>query len=124
MSTETTNTYCIYKIVKAIQQCLHPGLLKPQFRGNPNKFYGHCYVASEALWHLTGKTLHVYRAKDEHGVTHWWLEDADNVYDPTSRQYTDCGSEPPYTQGRRSGFLTTKPSKRAAKLIAAVERLI
>ena len=107
-------------IVDEIHDALTPDLLKKGY-GGEHPLAGHCYVASEAFWHITEKCLHVYRARDDFGVVHWWLENENgDIYDLTAGQYTDCGREPPYTKGRRSGFLTKEPSKRAAELIRRV----
>ena len=100
-------------------------LLKPMYRGPHNPFYGHCYVATEALYHLMGGTdsgLHIYYGRDELDIVHWWLEGEDGtVYDPTSRQYTDEGRVPPYEVKKRGSFLTNDPSKRAVKLMKRLE---
>lgn len=110
--------YDIVRVMRTIQDNLTEDLLKPEYRGHQNKFYGHCYVASEALYHLTGKTLKPMYAKDHKGITHWWLEDNEHyIFDVTSRQYTDEGLTPPYSKGKRAGFLTKLPSKRAQTLI-------
>ena len=113
--------------IKKLQKpgILTPDLLKKEYRNKGNRFYGHCYVATEALWHLMGgkdSGLHPTHGKDDAGVTHWWLEDAHkNIYDVTGRQYTDEGLEPPYDKRVRSGFLTREPSKRAQTVINKVK---
>jgi len=100
------------ELIARIQAALSPDLLKPGYE-HAHPLGGHCYVASEALWHLTGCVLHVYRARDPQGITHWWLQDGDKIIDPTAAQYTT----PPYEQGRRAGFLTKNPSRRARILM-------
>lgn len=109
------------KTIGLIQENLTPDLLKPQYRGHHNKFYGHCYVATEALYHSMGgkeSGLLIYHGRDDLGIVHWWLEDNEgNIYDPTSRQYTDEGRVPPYNVKKRGSFLTKQPSKRAVKLM-------
>jgi hypothetical protein len=108
-------------LIKAIQAVLTTDLLKKEYRiANAPPFYGHCYIASEALWHLTGKQLDVYNAKDENGVVHWWLQDGIRIVDPTLAQY--AGRSPPYAKGRRAAFLSNgkmhgRPSKRAQAVI-------
>jgi hypothetical protein len=107
-------------LIEQIQDALSPDLLKKGYE-TEHRLGGHCYVASEALWHITEKCLHVYRARDDFGVVHWWLENDEGViYDCTAQQYTDLGRTPPYTKGRRSGFLTKEPSKRAKELIKRI----
>ena len=82
---------------------------------------GHCYIAAEAAYHaLGGKAagLVSYVARCPWGGTHWWVETLTGVkVDPTAEQYTSEGLAPPYHLGRRCGFLTSKPSKRAAELL-------
>ena len=116
----------IAKAVKKIQKVgvLTPDLLKKEYRNCGNRFYGHCYVATEALWHMMGgkeSGLHPTHGKDHKGVIHWWLEDDQlKIYDVTAKQYTDEGLIPPYNKRKRSGFLTKEPSKRAREVIRRV----
>lgn len=113
-------------IILLLQKALTPGLLKKEYReiNKTNLMYGHCYVASEALYHLlktVGVKCHPCCGKDSRGITHWWLEDSSsNIIDPTVEQYTSVGKTPPYSNGRRCGFLTRKPSKRAQIVIERV----
>lgn len=108
-----------------IRDNLTPDLLKPAYRkkaeGKPRSF-GHCYVASETLWHLLGGEASSFRpARTKHeDSTHWWLVDpTGTIYDLTGDQF----EEPvPYEQGVRATFLTKEPSKRARELIGRVER--
>lgn len=86
----------------------------------PHPLAGHCYVASEVLYHLIGREngLFPVRARDARGICHWWLEnDEGDIFDITAEQYTDVGLTPPYASGRAGGFLTKEPSKRARKLM-------
>jgi hypothetical protein len=109
-----------------IRDCLSEDLLKPEYRGSEVPYYGHCYVASEALYHFEKErhpTLAPYYAKDSRGNTHWWLQFFDRrgrltIWDLTADQYPFRGA--PYYQGkgRRAAFLTKTPSKRAVELMA------
>lgn len=94
-------------------------LRHPEYRGNPNPFAGHCYVASEALYHIAGKaagfTPHYGRVGT---VTHWWLENVNGSrFDPTWSQFDLDTLRALYAAGRGCGFLTSEPSKRARTLI-------
>lgn len=89
---------------------------------------GHCYIATEALFHLLDgckNKLKPYCAtyyEDGMRCSHWWLKDEDgNILDPTADQYIDV--DPPYSLGRGCGFQNgyIKPSKRAKKLIDMCE---
>ncbi|AFO71713.1 hypothetical protein phiCbK_198 [Caulobacter phage phiCbK] len=108
----------------AVQKSLTPELLHEPYRSAytaSNPTAGHCYVASEALWHLLDGWDGGWRpmvGRDPDGGTHWWLEAAGGYRaDPTADQYLCEGLEPPYAAGRRCGFLTKQPSKRAAVVI-------
>lgn len=117
-----------FKLIAVIQSFLTPALLKPVYRkeneGNP--MFGHCYVASEALFHLI-KQFNLKRGyrphygKDHRGITHWWLQTSvGEILDPTAEQYLSQGVSPPYNRGRAGSFLTKQPSKRAQIVINQV----
>jgi len=111
-------------ILLAIRDVLTPDLLKPEWRrrrkpGDPRS-KGHCYAACEALWHLTGKKLKPKMMRLSADVTHWWLESGDMIFDPTWDQFKKAV---PYEKGRGCGFLTEKPSRRAAEIIRRVRCL-
>ena len=104
---------------------LDDSLLKPEYIGKGHKLHGHCYVAAEAYYHLWGKVDGYFpvRAKDGHGVTHWWLQHKDGtIVDPTSAQYRMVGEVPPYNKGIKGGFLTKEPSKRTQILMDRILR--
>lgn len=107
--------------LKAIQKNLSEDLLKKEFKTEGleknHPFYGHCYVASEALWHLTNQHLTIHRAKDDHNITHWWLQNGSEKVDPTQSQYTDFGIDPPYNHGKRAHFLTGKTISQRSKTL-------
>ena len=110
-------------LITRIQAALSPDLLSKTYRNceGQHSVAGHCYIASEALYHyLGGKAagLTPQVARDPEGGTHWWLLDnKGQILDPTREQYTECGKEPPYAQGRGAGFLTLKPSRRAQTIM-------
>lgn len=88
-------------------------LLKPEYLSAERPFAGHCYVASEALYHtLGGKASGWTPCTIRHeGSPHWFLRGPNGeVIDLTSEQFA---TPVPYEQGRGSGFLTREPSKRA-----------
>jgi hypothetical protein len=108
------------ELVKLIQDNLTDDLRKKQWRGNSNKLAGHCYVTSEAIYHLlggkeAGYTPHTVKVD---GVVHWFLRDGDGtVIDATAGQFED---PVPYHESRGRGFLTKQPSKRARRLIERI----
>jgi len=79
---------------------------------------GHCYVASEAAWHLLGGSDSgwVPASATWKGVTHWWLErDDGEILDVTAAQFPQGF---PYDKGQRRGFLTgSEPSQRSQVVI-------
>ena len=110
-------------MLSQIKKHLSSDLLKACYRleNQTNPTFGHCYVASEALYHLSGgkaSGLLIKRARDDRGITHWWLEyKEEKVLDPTAEQYYISGRTPPYAKGVGAGFLTRNPSKRALILM-------
>lgn len=85
-----------------------------------NYLTGHCYVASETLYHLLGGKENGYTpqvSRFEKG-THWWIKDKHgNIFDPTSEQFTNEELKGIYSNGKGNGFLTKNPSKRGKILI-------
>lgn len=69
---------------------------------------GHCYAASEAIYHLFGgKDVFIpQQAKDENGFSHWFLKikETGEIVDPTASQYTKVGLVPPYDKAKGRGF--------------------
>lgn len=110
--------------IRRIQSVLSMDLLKPDYRKDlkPEDIvcmvYGHCYVATEAAYHLFAKSegFVPYMAKIGDS-THWWLanEQTGEILDPTFPQLK--GNFEIYAEGRRRAFLTKKPSKRAQEVI-------
>ncbi len=113
----------VRRLIKRIQNCLTQDLLKKEYReqNTHNPMFGHCYVATEVLYHLmqTKEKVKPCCAKDENNITHWWLQykESGKIIDVTADQYLCEGKYPPYPNGRGTGFLTKKPSKRAQIVI-------
>lgn len=84
---------------------------------------GHCYVASEALYHLLGGKdagLTPMVLKTSHG-THWFLRTSTGqIIDPTSDQFL---KKPSYELGRPCGFLTKQPCKRTQIVLNRIKEL-
>jgi hypothetical protein len=107
------------RLVELVRSCLSDDLLRPESRAIPRRTSsaGHCYVASETIFHLTGRTLRPVRIVHEQ-TPHWFLVDTDgNVVDATADQFA---TPVPYGEGRRRPFRTKRPSKRAQILIRRV----
>jgi len=93
-------------VMGLIQKNLTPDLLKRKklmYKGDPSKYYGHCYHSSQALYYLmdTDKLVPM-SGEDYRGEKHWWLQHGDNIYDCTAEQYLDKGKLPPYHGGKKS----------------------
>lgn len=113
-----------------IKSCLEPELLEPKYRkeNESNPMFGHCYVATEALYHLLKSTklkgtFKPHQGKDNRGISHWWLQNENGkILDVTAAQYTSKGKTPPYKNGGGQAFMTQKASKRARQVIRCVRQ--
>jgi hypothetical protein len=92
-------------------------LRRPPYRGDPNPYTGHCYVASEAVRELADEPLKPCTVRHA-GTVHWYLASpTGEIVDPTADQFS---SPPPYAAGCGRGFLTARPSKRAQELLRRI----
>jgi hypothetical protein len=110
----------------AVKASLTPELAKPEFRGGDgdHPMTGHCYVASEALWHLRGAERSGLepRQLEHEGASHWWLEGPrGGVTDLTVGQFR---TPVPYAQGEHRAFLEPTPSSRARTVMGRARRLM
>lgn len=112
-------------IIEKIHGGLSQDLLKPEYRGRSSNLFGHCYVATEALYYLWGRDrgYQPYNVRHE-GSPHWFLknEETGDIVDPTAEQFE---TPVPYEKGRRNlGFyvqLGFKPSKRTQILLNRIK---
>lgn len=112
------------RLLLQIRKHLTDDLLLPKYRKKIRRTNtaGHCYVATETLYHLLSinnkKKYKPYYLKIN-GITHWYLmtDDKINILDPTYDQFHNF---PNYDLGKRAGFLTKIPSKRSQILIARI----
>ena len=104
-----------------IQKHLTDDLRNPPWRGHPNTLAGHCYVASEAAWHLLGGMDSDWRPQymRHEGVSHWFLlnKSTGSIIDLTVWQFANF---PDHSKAVGKGFLTKEPSKRAQRVIQGV----
>ena len=107
-------------IRKRIVASLTDDMRRAPYKGHRNPLRGHCYVASEAYYHIAGgknaglKPMFV----SHEGAPHWFLLAANgSVIDLTAGQFR---TPVPYWKAKGKGFLTSKPSARAAELIRRV----
>jgi|SRR5271154_5964682 len=109
-------------IESAVRKSLSPELLHEPYRsrvksGSCDPMTGHCYVASEAAYHmLGGKTAGWTPMFVRHeGSPHWFLRGPGGKYvDITASQFK---TPVPYDKGVAKGFLTRNPSARARAVI-------
>ena len=103
-------------MITKVQLFLDDSLRRAPWKGNSNRYAGHCYVASEALFHLLpGMKPQFIR---HGGQPHWFLLDPEgNVVDATASQF---GTPVPYENAKGKGFLTKEPSRRARTLMERV----
>ena len=110
------------KLAALIAESLTDDLRRPPWRGSPDPLAGHCYVASEAAWHLLGAASSGWRPTfiKHQGVSHWYLTNKDNdeILDITAGQFDEA---PDYSSGIGKGFLTNAPSKRASTLLMRIK---
>jgi hypothetical protein len=110
-----------HQIVTNVREHLSDDLRSPEFRGHECKTTGHCYVASEAVYHsLGGKAAGYTPMQIKHeGTSHWFLKHkSGDVVDPTADQFK---TPVPYEKAKGRGFLTKEPSKRAKVLMSRME---
>jgi hypothetical protein len=107
--------------LRYIKTSLTDDLLKKKFKGS-RPLAGHCYVASEAAFHLFARVKGYSPCFIRHeGQPHWFLICGSKVIDITACQFY---TKVPYERGRRIGFLTKRPSRRARTVIRRVKKLI
>ena len=102
----------LQRTVEAVRAVLTDDLRRPPWKGSTCPVAGHCYVASEVVYHLAARDLGYKPATVRHeGVVHWFLIGPDGtIVDPTAEQFV---IPVPYALGRGRGFLTREPSARA-----------
>ena len=98
-------------VIGLIQDNLTPDLLKGRkslmYPSDvlTNKYYGHCYHSSQALYYLIEyDKLTPMSGEDYRGEKHWWLQDGQKIYDCTAKQYLDKGEHPPYNTGKKTNW--------------------
>ncbi len=119
------------QLISDIQAVLTPDLLNPEYlkRWTPLRdvLWGHCYAASEALFHMLGGKAAGYTSFNVHidGESHWFIKTGDIVLDPTFRQFIHCDFawDSRVICAHRCRFLTRQPSKQAADIIRRVKKM-
>ena len=98
-------------VIGLIQDNLTPDLLKGRkslmYHSDvlTNKYYGHCYHSSQALYYLIEcDKLTSMSGEDYRGEKHWWLQDGEKIYDCTANQYIFVNQSPPYDVGKKSNW--------------------
>ena len=98
-------------VIGLIQDNLTPDLLKGRkslmYPSDvlTNKYYGHCYHSSQALYYLIEcDKLTSMSGEDYRGEKHWSLQDGQKIYDCTANQYIFVNQSPPYDVGKKSNW--------------------
>ena len=96
-------------VIGLIQDNLTPDLLKGRkslmYPSDvlTNKYYGHCYHSTQALYYLIDTDQLVpMSGEDYRGEKHWWLQVRERILDVTSEQYYCVNESPPYNSGKKS----------------------
>ena len=117
----------IESVMGLIASNLKPEMVSKKYREEnaTNPMFGHCYHASQALFHLMDTNVLEQRtAIDYHDEAHWWLVDnsTDKVYDITADQYYHVGQTPPYVDGKKKPWYGWKqrPHQRTLDLMVLV----
>lgn len=115
-------------LIKKIKENLTPDLLKGKWKHQSSPLSGHCYVATEALYHSLKdkenyKPMYATYTTNFGDGTHWWLQhkETGERIDITASQFRPTFLEHLYWEGRGAGFLTKNPSKRAKILMDRVK---
>ena len=101
-------------VISLLKLKLTPDLLshkKLKYRQDKltNKYYGHCYHATQSLYYLMDTDrLFSMKGKDYREETHWWLQDEDEIYDVTADQYYSVDKKPPYESGKKTNWYGRK----------------
>jgi hypothetical protein len=127
--TAAPGQYATGAVETAVKASLTPDLLKPEYAGSTNPMAGHCYVATEAMYHLLGGKDSGYHPMqmNHEGVSHWFLKhNTQNwILDPTVSQFFGSGhTTPDKSLAKRKGFLTLQPSKRAQTVITRARAIL
>ncbi|WP_315922169.1 hypothetical protein [Mesorhizobium sp. SP-1A] len=125
-------------LVRYVQQSLTHDLLTPKWRkivgDSAALFKGHCYAASEAIYHILGGSENgwvpqiVNHARWPEGLgqgqTHWYLKNKNTgeIIDATAEQFSPLLVN--YENATGCGFLTSAPSKRARIIMDRVKSLV
>lgn len=74
----------IEDLTRRIKNALSDDLRRTEYKGKRNVLAGHCYIASEAMWHLWAKSkgYRAYVMRWE-GASHWYLSNGKSVIDLT-----------------------------------------
>lgn len=93
-----------------------PDLRRSEYTLNDHPLSGHCYVASEALFHLLGPDDWKPMVVTYYEVKHWFLQHRQSgwIIDATHAQFE---TEVPHHLAKGCGFLTKSPSQRAQIVI-------
>jgi len=109
-------------LTRRVRAVLSDDLRKKPYRDHPNKMAGHCYIAAEAIHHMSGGKYTVPQVMRVDGGTHWFLRHSDgSIFDPTEDQFDTPVN---HSAAKGCGFLAKQPCKRTQEVIRRVNSLI
>lgn len=120
MKSKKLSSSTVYRLMRMVRSVLSDDLRSPQYRGHHNINHGQCYVAAEALYHLTRRELLPCHVRLDDGTVHWFLRYGAVVVDPTADQFSPPITYRVYGSGIGSGFLSREPSIRAREVMRRV----
>ena len=109
------------QIIEQMIPHLTDDLRREQYRGHECPTAGHCYVASEVLYHMLGGAASGYKPMNifHEGSSHWFLKHSSGeIIDPTADQFK---TPVPYEKAKGKGFMTRYPSNRAGVVMTRMK---
>jgi hypothetical protein len=117
------------KVKKLITDNLEEKYCPPKYRklNQENKFFGHCYHSSQALYYFfVDANLRIMSAPcSGPAEQHWWLQDRqNNILDVTANQYDLFENiDPPYIDGKDSKWYgwRNRPHRKTQELMRKIQ---
>lgn len=109
-------------LIDAVRRALTDELRLPKYRSSENILAGHCYVASEAIYHLLGGKRKGWKPMfiRHDNEPHWFIQHKTGaIIDITHTQFN---TPVKHEAAHGKGFLTKKPSKRSREVIKRVKK--
>ena len=116
------------KVEELIINNLEEKFCPPEYRerNKQNKYFGHCYHSTQALWYFfKDANLRIMSAPCQGPARHhWWLQDKENnILDITAKQYDLFEYNPPYHKGKDSNWYgwRNRPHRKTQELMHKIQ---